>query len=158
MRNLNELNINEGGRLVARSAPLVADIKSFEASFGIRLPKSYITFLNHSNGGHPELDTFAPIKGDNGNTWAVNRFYFLDSDHSTSGGLWQVQNDWKDVLGPKSVPIASDSGGNQIVLDFNSCEDGEVKLCIHDRAFKMISIAPSFDSFINLLSEDPDMI
>jgi hypothetical protein len=80
MRNFSILNINEGGRPVQREKPTNEIIDAFQTHFGIRLPEAYLELLRHSNGGHPELDTIAPVGRSGAARWAVNRFYHLDGD------------------------------------------------------------------------------
>lgn len=158
MRDLQELNINEKGWPVDRPAPSQSDVESFENVIGASLPDDYKALLNHSNGGHPELDTFVPVGANPDNTWAVNRFYHLNPDCTSLDGLWGAFEKWKNVLGKGLVPVASDSGSNQIVLDFNEGVEPSVKLCIHDQNFKLIDVASSFGAFLYLLDEDTDMI
>ncbi|HEX8223319.1 MAG TPA: SMI1/KNR4 family protein [Allosphingosinicella sp.] len=61
MRNLAELNLNDGGRPVDRAPPSAKAIAEFEREFSVSLPEEYIRLLTFSNGGHPELDTIAPM-------------------------------------------------------------------------------------------------
>ena len=56
MRNLAELNINEGGKAVERPAPSREDIVEFEQAFGVSLLPGLSFLLQASNGGHPEFD------------------------------------------------------------------------------------------------------
>ena len=158
MRNLKELNINERGKPVERAAPESTDIQAFEAAAGVQLPSGYLSFLCHANGGHPELDTFVPIGSSPDNTWAVNRFYFLNTDQHSPEGLWGALKLCQNYLSKKMIPFAADSGGNQLVLDFTRASIPCVKLCIHDENYKLIDVAQSFEEFIDLLSEDPDML
>jgi hypothetical protein len=50
-----------------------------------------------------------------------------------------------------------DGGGNQFFLDLTTSPPA-VKVCVHDENFSIVDIAPSFESFIDGLSLDPDMI
>lgn len=156
MRDLSELNINEGGRPVSRRPPSDEEIWEFAAAHDVELPDAYVELLKFANGGHPELDTFVPVGSDENDKWAVNRFYCLDAQADVDG-LWQAAKEWAPVLGERRIPIAGDGGGNQIFLDFAS-NPPSVKLCIHDAQFKVRPIAESFEAFLDLLSEDPDMI
>jgi hypothetical protein len=157
MRNLTELNINERGRPVGRSAPNETIIKAFESHFGIRLPTDFTALLRHSNGGHPELDSFKPIGRPGVASWAVNQFYRLDDDKSSSSNLWTATEKWQPILGKNALPFASDAGGSQFFLDL-ATNPPVVKGCLHDENFQVVDLAPSFEAFINGLESDPEMI
>jgi len=155
MRDLNEVNLNEGGKPVRRVPPPTEVLNHFQATYGLRLPSQYVEFLSFCNGGHPELDSFVP--NNRIDRWAVDKFYYLLAEDSDSANLWNAMRSWQGILGKNCVPIACDGGGNQIFLDVKQ-ELASVKLCIHDQNFKVIPIADSFSKFVELLSSDPDMI
>jgi hypothetical protein len=157
MRELSELNINEGGTPVRRAAPTSAAVSAFQKHFSIVLPEEYLQLLRHSNGGHPELDSIEPTGRPGAARWAVNRFYHLDNDQTSPTSLWAAMEQWKSILGKGAVPIADDGGGNQFFLDLKAIPP-KVKVCIHDENFSIVDIAPSFEAFIDGLSTDPDMI
>jgi hypothetical protein len=157
MRDLNEINVNEGGVPVSRPAPTAQDIKQFETAYGLSLPESYLQFLRHANGGHPELNCFLPLGASADNRWSIDVFYHLGPDQEEPNNIWLMTQRWRSVLGESVVPIAQDGGGNQVYLDFRG-DAPMVKLCVHDEEFKTISVADSFDSFVDMLHEDPDMI
>jgi hypothetical protein len=157
MRNLSELNINEGGKRVGRLAPSNEIIDAFQSHFGISLPELYLKLLRHSNGGHPEIDSIESVAKPGTSRWAVNRFYHLDNDTTSVGSLWAATEKWRSILGEKSIPFASDGGGNQFFLDLRT-SPAKVKVCVHDQNFAFIDLAHSFESFIDGLSVDPDMI
>ncbi|MGA9780391.1 MAG: SMI1/KNR4 family protein [Verrucomicrobiia bacterium] len=157
MRNISELNINDGGKRIARSAPFDEVINAFQSHFGIILPKSYLRLLQHSNGGHPELDSIVPVSRPGAARWAVNRFHYLDTDKTSAGSLWAAAEKWKNILGEGCLPFAADGGGNQFFLDFK-ISPPPVKICVHDENFSIVDVAPTFESFIDGLTVDPDMI
>ena len=157
MRDLQELNMNEGGRPVDRPAPSDREIADYETHFGVQLPDEYVMLLRHANGGHPELDGFQPQGIVEEELWGVDRFYHLGGDKDDLGGLWGVTTQWQAAVGKNVVPVASDGGGNQIMLRYGSSQP-EVIVCVHDDNFQMIPVASSFGEFIDLLCEDPDMI
>jgi len=84
MRDLAELNINEGGEAVDRPVPTSDQITSVERIIGAKLPSSYLEFLKFANGGHPELDSFE--FNDEGvlQEWSVDRFFHISSDLASS--------------------------------------------------------------------------
>jgi len=157
MRDISELNINEGGRPILRNSPSQNMISEFEDEFGISLPNDYIRFLKESNGGHPELNLFTPVGNSDDNHFTIDYFYHLTNDDRESlTSVWRVTRDWQQKLGQGCVPFGRDGGGNQLYLDFSSNE--AIFLCIHDEDFKKIKVAPSFSAFLDLLEEDLDMI
>lgn len=157
MRDLAELNINEGGRPVNRPAPTDDVISSFETRYGVVLPKEYLRLLRYSNGGHPELDSIEPVGRPGAARWAVNRFYHLDGDTASTAGLWSAMERWRPELGKNAIPIAEDGGGNQFFLDLTTSPPA-MKVCVHDEGFAIVDIAPSLEAFIDALATDPDMI
>lgn len=157
MRNLVELNINEGGKIVSRPYPSAAVIDEFQRHFGVVLPTDYLAFLHYSNGGHPELDSFVPIGEPEGAFWSINRFYYLDDRIREQGNLWRAAEEWQPVLGKQVVPIAHDGGGNQIFLDLKT-DPPPVMVCTHNGGFRLTAVATSFVNFLELLTRNPDSI
>lgn len=157
MRDLQDLNINEGGMPVDRPPPSDREIADLESHFGVKLPDEYVTLLRHANGGHPELDAFQPQGAVEEDLWGVNRFYHLGNDKDDINGLWRATTEWQAAVGKNIVPVANDPGGNQVMLRFDSSPPSVV-VCVHDEDFRMIPTADSFGEFIDLLCEDPDMI
>jgi len=153
MRELSELNINEGGRMVARPAPAEALFEDFESKTGLRIPAELRGLLQFANGGHPELDS---VGGSDGQ-FAVNAFYHLTPEDHGPESLWYAAQHWMPILGKEAVPFAADAGGNQFFLDLTS-KPAAVRLCLHDEAMRIVDIAPSFEAFIDALEIDPDMI
>ena len=158
MRNLEEINVNEMGRPVGRPSPPEDAIRSLESLVGASLPVTYKIFLNHANGGHPELDSFVPDCAANSyDRWAVDRFYAVGlSESATQGIEWAIRS-YASSLPAQCLPIACDAGGNQIALDFRT-DPPSVKLYIHDDSFRELFVSDTFEAFIDKLSEDPDMI
>ena len=154
MRELSELDINERGKRISRARPRAVAITSFERQFGLVLPEEYLALLNHSNGGHPKLNSI--VSAISSTRCSVSRFYHLDQDKTSPLSLWAAMETWRQILGPRRLPFATDGGGNQFVLDLN-VRPGSVKLCVHDEGFRMLDVAPSFETFIDLLSCDPEM-
>ncbi len=152
MRNLAELNLNEGGFPSPLPPPSNDEVLQFEQAFGVSLPEDLLSLLRHVNGGHPELDAV----GGAGGEYAVNRFHHLTSTNIESESLWNAMTEWRPVLGLQAIPFANTGGDDQFFLD---CGDvpPSVKLCLHDQAMRIVQIAPTFEAFIDELSIDPDM-
>jgi hypothetical protein len=157
MRDLSELNINEGGHKVRRPPPTLAHVRAFEHHFGVSLPDDYIQLLRHSNGGHPEVDSFAPLAAPDASRWSVNRFYHLDDDTASTTSLWLATERWRPIIGRLAIPFASDGGGNQFFLDL-AIAPAPVRVCVHDENCRFITLASSFAAFVNGLHSDPEMI
>jgi len=153
MRNLAELNINEGGKAVERPAPSREDIVEFEQAFGVSLPPGLSFLLQASNGGHPEFDA---VGGPDGH-YAVNSFYHLIASDKGTESIWYAMTHWRPILGDHAVPFANTGGGDQFFIDLSN-NPPSVKLCRHDEGMRLIEVAPSFEVFIDELSFDPDMI
>ena len=157
MRDLDEIEINEGGDPVARQPPTDDQVRDFQSHFQVELPEEYLILLCHSNGGHPKLDSFRPKGLTEEHSWGLNRFYHLSDDKTDIDSLWRTTAAWRMAVGQNVVPVANDSGGNQIMLDYRSCPPS-VTICIHDDGYRMVDVADSFGEFIEMLCEDPEMI
>lgn len=158
MRNLEELNINERGKPVSRSAPSLEAIRDFEKTYNLKIPEIYLRLLRHSNGGHPELDVFGRCDNEGKlSQWSVNQFYHISSEKEAAFSIWVAFNNWSSYLDIGELPFAEDPGGNLYFMNTKN-DDLPVSVCIHDESFRKIQIAQSFEAFIDGLSIDPDMI
>ncbi len=157
MRNLDELNMNEGGEPVTRHPPTTTHIAAFQTMFGVVLPKEYLDFLRYSNGGHPELNSFRPVGLSEDVLCGISRFYFLNDGQEDLEGVWAATKAWRAALGRDIVSIGDDGGGDQILLSFDQTTP-RVEFCIHDEGMRIARVADSFAEFVDMLTEDPDMI
>lgn len=155
MRNLSELNLNEGGRPVERAPPSPEVISAFEEEFDVTLPPEYIALLMFSNGGHPELDLIRPMGRTDIHEWGVNHFLYLNEDREGWESLWAVTAEWRPILGDTWVPIAMDGLGNPFALD-TATTPPTVWGCLHDEDFALVEMASSFEDFIDRLELDPE--
>ena len=108
MRNLEELNINQGGQRVTREPPSVAAISAFEREFGLEIPGQLLDVLQFSNGGHPELDSYNPSGTDDVNSFGINTFYFLTEDQQAPYNLWEAVRVWRPYIGENRLPFQHD--------------------------------------------------
>jgi cell wall assembly regulator SMI1 len=157
MRNLAELNINEGGKVVGRAPPTPEVISAFEHEFNVSLPSEYLELLMYSNGGHPELDSIAPMGRTDIAEWAINHFLYLNEDRNGPESLWRAAKEWRPILGEKQIPFAADGGGDPFVLDLVATPARVVGSLI-DEGFALVEIAASFSDFIDRLEFNPDYI
>jgi len=153
MRNLAELNFNESGHPVTRSAPTTSVLDQFDVEVGFPLPDVLKRILSFANGGHPELNAFDGSAGQ----YAVNRFYHLTEEDRGPESLWYAIKHWRSILGDNAVPFANDAGGNQFFVDVQR-DPAPVKICLHDQGFKILEIARSLEEFIDRLQIDSNMI
>lgn len=158
MRDLSELNLNDGGEPVTRRPPSDRIISKFEMTYGISLPKDYITLLKFSNGGHPELETFAPPGSPPLSEWGVSHFFFLNEDRDGVEGLWWNTEIWQGWLGREYIPFASEGGGNPFLFHYDGAAEPKVVGCLFDDRNRIIPLAPDFATFIDGLYLDPDLI
>lgn len=145
--DFQRLNINEGGQAVRRLPPTEAEIAAFEKNFGVVISQAYLDLLRFSNGGHPGLDCYDPNGRDDESSFAVNKFFHLDSDRDAFNNLWRETEVWRPYIGHAALPIAGDGGGNILFLDL-SMSAQPVKVCWHDEQFLVGDIAPTLGDFI----------
>lgn len=153
MRNLKELEINEGGKPVTRPPPSVQMIQEFEHAYGIKLPHDLVSLLCFSNGGHPQLNA---VNGRDGE-FALDTFYHLTDENHETESLWYAMKHWLPALGTNAIPFGNDGGGNQFFIDLSTGKE-EVKICLHNFGMKTKLVANSFSEFIDSLDVDPDLI
>lgn len=155
MRNLQELNINEGGEPVKKPPPTEQDFTRLAKLLDFEVPLALKKLLLFSNGGHPELDSLYVPKM---NEWfSINRFYSISSSEEENNSISGVYLQWKNYTGQDKLPFAEDGGGNQFVLNLRSAEN-PVFLCLHDENFRLVKISDSFEDFIDDLEGNPEFI
>ncbi len=157
MRDLRELNINEGGRPVVRTPPTDAQVAGFEAHFGVELPSDLVDLIRHSDGGHPTVDAFQPHGLIEEELWGINRFCYLNDDQQSLSGIWGATRDWGEATSRNVVAVAEDGCGNAILLLFDH-NPPTVELCVHYENYKLFHVADSFGEFIDGLIRHPDAI
>jgi hypothetical protein len=157
MRDLSELNINDGGRPVTREPPSAATVAAFERALGLKIPEPLLALLRFSNGGHPELDSFNPNGVEDTNSFGINTFYCLTDDENAPYSLWEAVRVWRPYIGESGLPFAEDGGGNIVFLDL-AAEPAPVKVCWHDENFRVGLMASTLEKFIDGLCLNPDYI
>ena len=156
MRNLAELNINEGGKPVMRRMPTEAEFASFEARYQVKFPEDLKQLLRYSNGGHPELSSVKAADPEHDLGLGVNHFRHLSPDNEGTRSLAYGLEEWRPILGKKALPFASNGGGDEFFLDLSDTPSS-VKICLHDERMAIAFVAPSFEAFIDGLYLDPDL-
>ena len=157
MRDLREINLNDGGAPVGRPAPTADEIAAVEALVGRPLPSDYRELLAFSNGGHPEKDTFPVEIQGVPQTWGISRFFRIASDVQSSHNV-VFEYGRRPAGWPREIlPIANDGGGDVIGLDLSGDGRGAVILWIHDSPGNgFIPVAGSLEALIDSLEENPE--
>ena len=158
MRNLEELNINEGGERVTEPAPSPEEIQSFMDHFGVLLPEDYINLLLFSNGGCPDVASFTYFDGKG--KGAINCFYRLTHDQTDLSGVWRRTKHLRNVLSEAGIPInvvavAENGGADDIFLNMSNTPPS-VHILYRTSGNSMPKIADSFGGFIDALYDEVD--
>jgi hypothetical protein len=156
MRNLIELNITEGGRVVRRRPPNRLDYAAFRREFGIQIPDPLRQLLACANGGHAERDTWVNSDARIGSTeiFVINRFLHLGPDRDAFDSMFRLTRIWRKCIGQNFMPFAIDASGGVFVVHALG-KSFPVKICGPDYNMKKVRIASSFDRFINGLNTYP---
>ena len=169
MRDLDELGLQPCGRTML-PPPTDEQLALVERVVGHALPVSYVEFLRVCNGCYPSLEFFWVETEWGARGYLVAAFYTisaetrdtLDSDEVA----WQYHHRGSGV--PRGiVPIAMTPFGDKIYLDLTKRGGGRVVLAQHGRPAwasgnlsantdLVIYVAPSFEAFLDLLTETPD--
>ncbi|NGN97623.1 SMI1/KNR4 family protein [Grimontia sp. S25] len=99
--------INDAGSVISVDA-----IEVLESRLESSLPRSYREFLMNYGGGYPEPDCYIFSGEKDGSD--VQRFYGLN--RSDSYDLVKILKAFNDRIPKELMPIARDSGGNQICI------------------------------------------
>lgn len=133
-------------------------LKLLESFIDVRLPKSYFKFLCENGGGYPEPDSFLFFGEEYGSS--IQRFYGINRNDSYD--LVRHLKLYKKRIHSDFIPIACDSGGNQICLGIKGKNRDKVYFWDHEfekddgeqpDLSNMTFIANNFDDFINGLYE-----
>jgi hypothetical protein len=134
-------------------------LRSFEAAEGLTLPEDYRAFLLASNGGRPVECNF--MYADETGPYTdgeVNVFYGLHDGRYAR--LDKMIRTARAVIPRDFMPIAGDSGGNEICLGISGPNFGKVYFWDHDGASdsnpeqsykQMHRVADSFAEFLEKL-------
>ncbi|MCM3170799.1 MULTISPECIES: SMI1/KNR4 family protein [unclassified Paenibacillus] len=126
-------------------------IENFENTTNIKLPTLYRDFLLEYNGGRVQPNVFK-ISSDEGES-ALNIFYGIGSMRSN---LEKKFDFFDDILEIGFIPIASDSGGNQVCLGVTEEFYEQIYFWIHDEEYdeameNMFFLAKNINEFIGSL-------
>jgi cell wall assembly regulator SMI1 len=114
-----------------------AAIAAAEQELGVVFPPDYRAFLAQYNGGRPEPDGFridwepGQVCGEDWRTSAMSWFYAIREQRT--GNLVRMNKvTFVGRLPPQTLTIASDAGGNQILLALGGPHAGKVLLWVKD--------------------------
>ncbi|MEK5026956.1 SMI1/KNR4 family protein [Paenibacillus sp. FSL M7-1046] len=105
----------------------MVQVENFEQMNKIELPKLYKEFLLEYNGGRVDPNVFK-ISSDEGES-ALNVFYGIGS---MNNNLEKKIEFFEEILEIGFIPIARDSGGNQICLGIREEFYDQIFFWIHD--------------------------
>jgi len=114
-----------------------AQIYGAEQALGIAFPPDYRAFLARFNGGRPEPDGFkiqwlpAQACGEDWRASGVSWFYGVRDEHT--GSLVRLnKSTFEGRLPAGTLTVASDAGGNQILLALSGINAGKVLFWVKD--------------------------
>jgi hypothetical protein len=125
-KEIKMMQIDEPNPYGATSPDAIAQ---FEARRGILLPTEYKVFLLNSNGGMPIPDVFE-VPEWHGQASELLTFYGIheESGYSLDGEC----ESYKERVPADLIPIAADSGGNNICLGWKGERKGKIYFWDHE--------------------------
>ena len=131
-------------------------LRDFERINGVQLPQQYREFLLKYNGGYPKPYYFT-ISKEQG-ICMVNIFYGIGEMYDNLDKKIDI---FDDILDAGFIPIADDSGGNQICLGLTEKYFGDVYFWIHDEdpedMGNMYLLAKDFGGFLEKLYDNNEI-
>jgi len=151
----------------AKGEPSASEISEIEDLLDAKLPTSFLDFLKAANGGYFEF--CIDIEGD---SLSFGSIYQTGKDSNGSYGfgtfVGEIESERNGFLEiPRQVlPFASDGGGSYVYLDLTEEGNGRVVAFVHGlpewtgkpQEDRFIELAASFDEYLDLLYQCPDMI
>ncbi|WP_152658616.1 SMI1/KNR4 family protein [Oceanobacillus sp. CFH 90083] len=129
------------------------ELEDFEIEQGLNFPESYRDFLLKYNGGYVNPNVFY-ISSEEGES-AINIFYGIGNMYNN---LEKKLDLFDDLIDIGFIPIASDSGGNQICLGVNEKYFEQVYFWNHEQETdelmeSMHYLGENINKFLNSLYE-----
>ncbi|PEJ35453.1 SMI1/KNR4 family protein [Bacillus pseudomycoides] len=129
------------------------DLEVFEREHNLKFPDLYRGFLLNYNGGYVNPNVFS-ISSEEGEC-ALNVFYGIGNMHNN---LEKKFNFFDEILEIGFIPIASDSGGNQICLGINESFYEKIYFWDHEQETdesmeNMYFLADNINDFLDGLYE-----
>lgn len=132
-----------------------ARLQVFERIIGVQLPNHYRDFLLRYNGGYPTPYYFSISKVQG--KGMVNIFYGIGEMYDNLDKKIDI---FDDILNAGFLPIADDSGGNQICIGLTEKCFGNIYFWIHDEDTEdtdnMYFISENFTVFSENLYDDTE--
>tara|TARA_B100001094_G_scaffold117190_1_gene113040 strand:+ start:7730 stop:8224 length:495 start_codon:yes stop_codon:yes gene_type:complete len=144
-------------------------VQDFESQLGVILPEDYFKFLCENDHCYTEADVFDFIKDGRKNTSILHGFFGFDAP--SYGDIVQHLQVRKGRIPSFMLPIASDPGGNDILIGIKGEYRGHIYFWDHEMEYdedqddctvdeyrlNLHFIAADFKSFINSLRIDEDL-
>lgn len=134
-------------------------VDKIENIVGATFPKEYIRFLRKYNGGLPEANVVTSEK-----TLDFILTSFYGTDLEPVNDIYSRFKTFEGRVPNGCVPIASDAGGNLVVLNLSNSKYGYVFFWDHEEELMyedagmnlddLFLIAPSFNEFLNMIKPD----
>jgi SMI1-KNR4 cell-wall len=137
------------------------DILNAESQMGKSFPEQYKNFLLRNNGGRPEFQKFSGLGEDDGFFGILSWFFGLHPDDPND--LIANIERFSDRIPNNMIPIASDPGGNLVVLSVEGKDKGKVYFWDHEEEAdegeiptydNLYLVANDFDDFLADLREN----
>ena len=145
-------------------------VKDFESQLGVTLPEDYFHFLCENDHCYTEADTFSFIEDGEQQLGMLHGFFGFDAP--SYANIVEHLAVRKGRVPSFMLPIATDPGGNDILIGIKGEHRGQIYFWQHDWEYdeeqdegtvddywgNLYFIAPDFKSFINSLYEDEEDI
>ena len=148
--------------MLRKSNPTTSeDVQRFESEIGMALPLTYAAFLQATNGGRPEQDTF-PITGLHNNPFGTVQFFFGIGASNPSYDLGEMYRWFSPSIPAGVLTIGCTPGADYICLDLRQGTDRVVYWDHRHhwgtgewREQDLYHVAASFEAFMRLLQLNP---
>jgi hypothetical protein len=148
-----KINMIEPGAVITKE-----EIENFEKRFGQRLPEDYVKFLLLSNGGYSDeyrMD-YEDAQYKDKQTAVIYHWFALGGSRKSPTrilGIEEAMRNMRDRLPTGLLPIASDDGGDVIVLSVRDADRGAVLFFSSEAPLdkSLSKLSTSFTAFLDKL-------
>lgn len=139
----------------------VDDLKYFDEE-NVEIPDDYKKFLIKYNGGRPENDHIDFKEGNNGTL--LNCIFGFTKERY--GSFVRYQGVYAGRIPRNTLAIASDAGGNLIIMSVSGDDYGKIYFWDHEMEFNegeepdysnLTLVADSFEEFISNLKNESEL-
>jgi hypothetical protein len=136
----------------------IKDVAALERKFSRKFPQEYVDFLLHTNGGHPDPDSF--LIPNSIQFGEVRRFYGIGDRLDETCDLDYIICDSDGLIPREILPIGCTSGIDEICIDYR---DGSCRVSYWHKHFfwgsdewrecDLYPVAPSLKDFLEKLED-----